>query len=42
MIVRCRPDWEYGGGIVTLIEMVDGASYVTHETPEKILGKELT
>jgi hypothetical protein len=41
MILRCRPDWQYGGGTVTLIEMVDGTSYLSHQTPEDILGKEL-
>lgn len=41
MILRCRGDWQYGGGTVTLIEMVDGTSYLSHETPEQILGKDL-
>ena len=42
MILRCRGDWQYGGGTVTLIEMVDDTSYLSHQTPEEILGKELT
>lgn len=41
MILCCRGDWQYGGGTVTLIEMVDGTSYLSHETPEQILGKDL-
>ena len=42
-MIRCvRGDWQYGGGTVTQIEMVDGTIYLSHETPEEILGKELT
>ena len=42
-MIRCvRGDWSYGGGTVTKIDMIDGTEWLTHETPEDILGKDLT